>query len=133
MNMRSSVVIVATLVLAAAGCRSGSPFEEKQMALSQEPVTLPDAEEIRRRCEEQIPVGLPIVDAEDIMTANGFKCSDERDELGTYLSCHRPKSVRSRSEIPWHVAVRYRDAKVTDIQVSRGTSTQMAISSETNP
>ncbi len=116
--MLQRMVMAVLLVASVLGCQSDSVFEKKQLAMSREAVSLPDAEEIRRRCLEQIPPGTAIDEAEKIMTTNGFSCEHRTDKSGKYLACVLKNGQRQSLTTKWTASIRYADGVVESIAVN---------------
>ncbi len=115
--MSLRLLTMALLSVVALGCQSGGTIDKKQLAMSQEEISFPDAKEMQRRCLEQIPPGTPIDQAEDLMTSNGFVCQRKMDETGPYLYCDMQKTSSSTTPKRWQVTIRPKKGVVEDIVV----------------
>jgi len=117
--MKAFHLLTALLLFITVGCQSDPAVKtpaQPMAKLSDAPKQyMPGAEEMRRRCLEQIPPGTSIIEAEEIMTQNGFDCSTEADEQGMYLFCDFKKAAGRLDAQRWQVKIRHTNGVVDNI------------------
>lgn len=74
--------------------------------------------EIRERLLAEIPIGTTLTDAEEIVRANGLRCSQQFDEKSNmpFLSCGYSEKVDMLVTIVWQIRIDCPNGLVSDIQ-----------------
>lgn len=114
--MKGWTFLVALLASLVAGCRTDRVVNRpaKMIAL------IPNESEMREEVLRHVPVGSALESAQQLMEANGFKCSESSDNVGPYLYCDQQRSVDAFVSRRWQIKIREVDGRVSDVVVHTG-------------
>ncbi len=109
------VVLTSFLAIMLVGCQSSAVSTNR----SPRPSILNGRDaEVRERLLAEIPIGTTLTKAEEIVRANGLRCSQEIDEKTNmpFLSCGYSERVDMLVTMVWQIRIDCPDGLVSDIQ-----------------